>query len=91
LGQKLFFDNRLSRDQKLNCASCHSLNEGGDDNRPTAIGYHNRANPFHLNSPTVLNSALAKAEFWNGRAKDVEEQAGGPVQAPFEMNMTQKR
>ncbi len=90
LGQKLFFDNRLSRDQKLNCASCHSLGEGGDDNRPTAIGYHNRANPFHLNSPTVLNSALAKAEFWNGRAKDVEEQAGGPIQAPFEMNMTPK-
>ncbi len=90
LGQKLFFDNRLSRDQKLNCASCHKLNEGGDDNRPTAIGYHNRANPFHLNSPTVLNSALAKTQFWNGRVKDVEAQAGGPIQAPFEMNMTPK-
>jgi len=90
LGKKLFFDNRLSRDETLNCASCHILSEGGDDNLPTAIGYHGRANPFHLNSPTVLNSALAKAQFWNGRAKDVEAQAGGPVQAPFEMNMTPK-
>jgi cytochrome c peroxidase len=88
LGEKLFFDRRLSRDETLNCASCHILEEGGDDNLPTAIGYHGRANPFHLNSPTVLNAALAKAQFWNGRAKDVEEQAGGPVQAPFEMNMT---
>ena len=90
LGKELFFDTRLSRDKTLSCASCHKLEEGGDDNLPTAIGFHGRANPFHLNSPTVLNSALAKAEFWNGRAKDVEEQAGGPVQAPFEMNMTPK-
>jgi cytochrome c peroxidase len=88
LGKQLFFDTRLSRDGTISCASCHILDEGGDDNRPTAIGYHGRANPFHLNSPTVLNAALAKAQFWNGRAKDVEAQAGGPVQAPFEMNMT---
>jgi len=90
LGKKLFFDTRLSRDKSISCASCHKLEEGGDDNLPTAIGFHGRANPFHLNSPTVLNAALAKAQFWNGRAKDVEEQAGGPVQAPFEMNMTPK-
>ncbi len=90
LGKKLFFDTRLSRDKSLNCASCHILNEGGDDNRPAAIGFHRRVNPHHLNSPTVLNAALAKYEFWDGRAKDVEEQAGGPVQAPFEMNMTPK-
>jgi cytochrome c peroxidase len=88
LGQRLFFDNRLSRDQTLNCASCHILEEGGDDNRPTAIGFHGRENPFHLNSPTVLNAALQTSQFWNGSAADVEEQAGGPVQAPFEMNMT---
>ena len=88
LGKKLFFDPILSKDQTINCASCHILEEGGDDNLPTAIGYHGRANPKHLNSPTVLNAALAKSQFWDGRAKDVEEQAGGPVQAPFEMNMT---
>ncbi len=88
LGQQLYFDPRLSRDMTISCATCHILQEGGDDNLPTAIGYHGRANPKHLNSPTVLNAALAKAQFWDGRAKDVEEQAGGPVQAPFEMNMT---
>jgi len=87
LGKKLFFDTLLSKDQTINCASCHILEEGGDDNLPTAIGHNGQANPFHLNSPTVLNAALAKAQFWNGRAKDVEEQAGGPIQAPFEMNM----
>jgi len=88
LGRVLFFDTRLSRDQTLNCASCHLLGEGGDDNRPTAIGFHGRENPFHLNSPTVLNAALQKSQFWNGSAADVEAQAAGPVQAPFEMNMT---
>ena len=87
LGKKLFFDKQLSQDQTINCASCHKLNEGGDDNLPTAIGHQGQENPFHLNSPTVLNASLAKAQFWNGRAKDVEEQAGGPIQAPFEMNM----
>ena len=88
LGKELFFDTILSQDRTINCASCHILEEGGDDNMPTAIGFQGQANPSHLNSPTVLNAALAKAQFWDGRAKDVEEQAGGPVQAPFEMGMT---
>jgi cytochrome c peroxidase len=88
LGKKLFFDPILSKDRSVSCASCHNLQEGGDDNLPTAIGIKGQPNPFHLNSPTVLNAALAKAQFWDGRAKDVEEQAGGPVQAPFEMGMT---
>lgn len=90
LGKKLFFDPLLSRDKNLNCASCHILEEGGDDNLPTAIGHNGLKNPFHLNSPTVLNAALAVKQFWNGSAKDVEEQAAGPIQAPFEMNMTPK-
>jgi len=90
LGKKLFFETLLSQDKTISCASCHSLEEGGDDNLPTAIGYLGQHNPFHLNSPTVLNAALAQSQFWNGRAKDVEEQAGGPVQAPFEMHMTPK-
>jgi len=88
LGKTLFFDTLLSKDKSISCASCHSLEEGGDDNLPTAIGYHNLANPSHLNSPTVLNAALAKFQFWDGRAKDVEAQAGGPIQAPFEMNLS---
>jgi len=90
LGKELFFDTVLSRDKTINCASCHILEQGGDDNLPTAIGFHGRKNPSHLNSPTVLNAALAKAQFWDGRAKDVEEQAGGPIQATFEMNLTPK-
>ncbi len=90
LGKQLFFDPILSLDKTIACASCHLLNEGGDDNLPTAIGYHDRQNPKHLNSPTVLNAALAKSQFWNGRAKDVEAQAAGPMQAAFEMNITPK-
>ena len=90
LGKALFFDPRLSKDMTISCASCHKLSEGGDDNLPAAVGYKGRVNPLHLNSPTVLNAALAKAQFWDGRAATVEEQAGGPIQAPFEMNMTPK-
>jgi len=91
LGKELFNDTLLSEDKTISCAFCHILKDGGDDNRPTAIGVHGRANPFHLNSPTVLNAALAKAQFWNGRAVDVEEQAGGPIQSHFEMNMTPQK
>jgi cytochrome c peroxidase len=90
LGKKLYFDPILSLDKTIACASCHLLQEGGDDNRPTAIGYHDRKNPKHLNSPTVLNAALAKSQFWDGSAPDVEAQAAGPMQAPFEMNITPK-
>lgn len=90
LGKKLFFDPILSLDKTIACASCHLLKEGGDDNLPTAIGYHDRANPKHLNSPTVLNAALATREFWDGRVTDVEAQAAGPMQATFEMNITPK-
>lgn len=87
LGKELYNEKLLSKDRDISCASCHLLKEGGDDNMAVAIGHQGRANPFHLNSPTVLNAALAKSQFWNGSAKDVEEQAGGPIQAPFEMNM----
>ena len=87
LGKELYNEKLLSKDKTIACATCHLLDQGGDDNLPTAIGYHRRENPSALNSPTVLNAALAKAEFWDGRAKDVEEQAGGPIQASFEMNM----
>ena len=90
LGKRLFFDPILSKDKTISCASCHILEEGGDDNKEFAIGYHGRGNPFHLNSPTVLNAALFKYQFWDGRAKSVEEQAGGPIQAPFEMAMSKE-
>ncbi len=88
LGRTLFFEPLLSRDETLTCASCHKLSQGGDDNLPTAIGFKKRVNPKHLNSPTVLDASLSKFLFWDGRAKSVEEQAGGPIQAHFEMNLT---
>jgi len=90
LGKDLYFDPILSKNNDIACATCHILNQGGDDNKPTAIGTNGLKNPFHLNSPTVLNSALQKFQFWNGSAKDVEEQAQGPIQAPFEMALTKK-
>jgi len=90
LGRLLFFEPLLSRDKTLTCASCHKLGEGGDDNLTTAIGFKKRANPKHLNSPTVLNAALSKFLFWDGRARSVEEQAGGPIQTHFEMDLTPK-
>ena len=88
LGKALFNDPILSKDNTISCASCHILSDGGDDNLPTAVGYHGLKNPLHLNSPTVLNAALARSQFWDGRARDVEAQAAGPIQAPFEMNVT---
>ncbi len=88
LGKRLFNDPILSREDSVSCASCHIIEDGGDDNFATAVGYHGLKNPKHLNSPTVLNAALARSQFWDGRAPDVEAQAAGPIQAPFEMNLT---
>jgi len=88
LGKKLFFDKNLSKDRTIACASCHDIEKGGEDSIPTAIGYHKLENPSHLNSPTVLNTAYSKHLFWDGRASSLREQAGGPMQAPFEMAST---
>ncbi len=85
LGKKLFFDKNLSKDRTIACASCHDIKKGGEDSIPTAIGYKERKNPSHLNSPTVLNTAYSKHLFWDGRATSLREQAGGPMQADFEM------
>ncbi len=87
LGKDLYFDPILSKDRSVSCASCHIIEDGGDDNLPTAIGIGGQPNPKHLNSPTVLNAALAKRQFWDGRSPDVEDQAKGPIEAPFEMGM----
>ena len=85
LGKKLFNDKNLSLSRKISCASCHDINDGGEDGKPTAIGYKNRVNPHHLNTPTVLNSAFAKKFFWDGRSPSLSDQAKGPTVAPFEM------
>lgn len=88
LGKKLFFEKNLSLNQDISCASCHSFNKGGADNLPTAVGHKNQKNPFHLNTPTILNAAFSKNFFWNGRTKTLQEQAKGPLQASFEMSIT---
>ncbi|XPV69645.1 MAG: cytochrome-c peroxidase [Halarcobacter sp.] len=90
LGKKLFFEKELSLNKDISCASCHSFKKGGADGISTAIGHKKRVNPFHLNTPTVLNTAFSKNYFWNGRSKALEDQAKGPLQAPFEMSITPK-
>ena len=88
LGKKLFFDKDLSLNTDISCATCHSFNKGGADAIPTAIGHKNQKNPFHLNTPTVLNTVFSKKFFWDGRSKTLQDQAKGPLQAPFEMSIT---
>ncbi|MBU2704830.1 cytochrome-c peroxidase [Zooshikella marina] len=83
LGKMLFFDPRLSKSGWLSCNSCHNLAMGGDDNRPSSIGHQWQIGP--INSPTVLNARFNVAQFWDGRAKDLQEQAGGPIANPKEM------
>ena len=86
LGKKLFFDQRLSKSGFISCNSCHNLSMGGSDNLKTSIGHNWQQGP--INSPTVLNSSLNLAQFWDGRAKDLKEQAGGPIANPGEMAFT---
>lgn len=86
LGQKLWFDPRLSKSGGLSCNSCHNLAMGGTDNMTTSIGHKWAEGP--INSPTVLNSGLAIAQFWDGRAKTLQEQAGSPIENPLEMAST---
>ena len=83
LGKKLYFDPRLSKSGAISCNSCHNLAAGGSDNLPSSIGHGWQLGP--INSPTVLNSRWNFVQFWDGRAKDLQEQAGGPVENPMEM------
>lgn len=83
LGRMLFFDPRLSASHGISCNSCHNLGLGGADAQETSIGHHWQRGG--RNSPTVLNAVFNTAQFWDGRAKDLEEQAGGPMMNPVEM------
>lgn len=83
LGKKLFFEKRLSGDNTMSCASCHDLQKGGVDQLVTATGIYNQKGP--INVPTVYNAAFNHSQFWDGRAKDLEAQAAGPVMNPVEM------
>ena len=83
LGKMLFFDPRLSASHQISCNSCHNVGLGGVDGQSTSLGH--RWQHGGRNAPTVLNSVFNKAQFWDGRAKDLEQQAGGPVVNPVEM------
>ena len=83
LGKMLFFDTRLSKSNVYSCNSCHNLSTGGVDNNSFSTGHKWEAGG--RNSPTVLNAALQIAQFWDGRAEDVEAQAQGPILNPIEM------
>ncbi|MFT3762482.1 MAG: cytochrome-c peroxidase [Pseudoxanthomonas sp.] len=89
LGKLLFFEPRLSRSHVISCNTCHNVGTGGADNVPTSIGHGWQKGP--RNSPTVLNAVFNAAQFWDGRAADLAEQAKGPVQAGVEMNNTPDR
>ena len=84
LGQQLFSDARLSRDGTVSCASCHVLAAGGTDNRRVSVGIGGALG--QVNAPSVLNSGLSFAQFWDGRAATLELQAAGPIHNPAEMD-----
>jgi len=88
LGKMLYFDKRLSKDGNISCNSCHNLASAGVDNLPTSPG--DNGGFGERNSPTVLNAAHHFLQFWDGRNKDVEEQAGGPILNPVEMAIPSK-
>lgn len=84
LGKMLYFDPRLSGSNWISCATCHNPSLGFGDGLSRALGHGQKELGRH--SPTVINSGYFDAQFWDGRATTLEEQALGPIQAPGEMN-----
>ncbi len=89
LGRMLFYDPRLSKDRDVSCNSCHDLANYGVDGKPVSTGHTGQKG--NRNSPTVYHAAGHIAQFWDGRAADVEEQAKGPVLNPVEMAMASEK
>lgn len=83
LGEKLFFDGRLSADGSVACATCHDPSRAFTDGRPVSIGIHGRAG--QRNAPTLLNALFNKTQFWDGRVDTLEQQAALPLTNPSEM------
>ncbi len=83
LGKMLFFEPRLSEAHNISCNTCHNLGTGGADLSRVSLGH--RWQQGGRNSPTVLNAKFNTAQFWDGRAADLVEQAGGPMVNPVEM------
>lgn len=88
LGEKLFFDPILSKNRTIACASCHNIYEGGADGKSVSTGINNAHGT--MNAPTVLNAVFNFTQFWNGRAKNLSEQALGPIHNPVEMGLSTK-
>lgn len=86
LGRRLYYDPILSSDGSVSCATCHAPEYGFADPKPVSTGVGGKTGT--RNSPTVFNSAYFKAQFWDGRAPDLEHQAEGPVANPVEMANT---
>lgn len=86
LGRRLYYDPILSADNTVSCASCHAPEAGFTDTHPASIGVGGKKGTRH--SPTVINSAYNSAQFWDGRAPSLEEQAKGPIANPVEMAST---
>ncbi len=84
LGKMLYFDPRLSGDQNMSCATCHNPALGWSDALPTARGVNSMV--LGRASPTIVNSAYNTIMMWDGRKKDLEDQAMGPLEADVEMN-----
>lgn len=85
LGRMLYYDKRLSKDNSVSCNTCHDLANFGDDGASVSTGIHKQKGG--RSAPTVYNAAIHISQFWDGRAKDVEEQAIGPITNPIEMGM----
>jgi cytochrome c peroxidase len=83
LGKMLYFEPRLSASHTISCNTCHNIGMAGIDALETSIGHRWQHGARH--APTVLNAVFNKAQFWDGRAKDLQEQAGGPIVNPLEM------
>lgn len=83
LGKKLFNEKILSLDNSISCATCHLLDQGGDDNLRVSIGVNGSKGT--LNAPTVLNAVFNFRQSWDGRSKNLEEQAKNPIENPIEM------
>jgi len=85
LGRMLYYETRISKNGAMSCNSCHQLDKYGQDNLPFSPGHEGKLGG--RSSPTTYNAALHLAQFWDGRAPSVEEQAKGPVLNPVEMGM----
>lgn len=85
LGKKLFFDPRISKSGIISCNTCHNLGLGGVDGIPASTGHKWTPNPKHINAPSVYNSVFNRAQFWDGRAVHLQDQAKGPIQDLAEM------